>query len=71
MKSFNSKGDVGHKHIKISSAQSDNKEILLYLTCTDKVINDNVSDSSNMCTDHLNVSFKGFSCRKREKDWCH
>ena len=70
-KSINSRGDVGHKCIKMSSDEDGNKKSVSYFNSIDKVIDDNVSDSSNVCNDNLNMSFKGLSGRQREKDWRH
>ena len=55
MKSINYKGDIGHKRIKIPSTERGYKEMLSFLNSTNKVIDDNISDSSNICNDYLNV----------------
>ena len=52
----------------MSSDEDGNKKSVSYFNSIDKVIDDNVSDSSNVCNDNPNMSFKGLSGRQREKD---
>ena len=49
------------------SAKNDNLKKSSYFYFADKVIADNVYNSSNICNDCWNVSFEGLSSRQREK----
>ena len=58
VKSISTKHVSAHKHTNLSSSENDNSRSVSYFNSTNKIIDKNVSDRSNICNNYYIFIFK-------------